>query len=292
MCAFKKTNSRKSGAFALLLLLAVIIAGILDCSEIVIEKSDETWSFVVFGDLRQGFGIYGKLVAYMEQINPQPAFAVCLGDIMRVSSTVPEWKKFVNYSKPIADKFPLYIVRGNHEGNDVFSQQLCRDYMGIGANEPFYYTMAYRNCGFIFLDTEIPLEEGSITNMQLSWLKSQLARLSADTIIANIFIMMHRPLYPQGGHKGENLSNADELHNLFVQNPKIKAVLAGHDHLFNYYEKDGVPYITTGGAGAPLHRGYGGDYYHFCKISFYETEHRINLSTTGIFNETVEKYDL
>jgi 3',5'-cyclic AMP phosphodiesterase CpdA len=264
----------------------------LACSNIVIQESEEDWSFVVFGDLREGFGIYAKLVAYMSRINPEPFFAICVGDIMRISSTEPEWKRFMLYSKPLTDKFPLYIARGNHEGNDPYSESLCRSFMGIKQEDPFYYSTTYRNCALIILDTETPGEEGSIVNTQLTWLKSQLTYFSSDSNCAHIFIAMHRPLYPQGAHAGENLANADELHRLFESHPKIKAVLAGHDHMFNYYTLDGIPYIETGGAGVTLNSGYGGEYHHFVKIAFFESEARIHLSTIGIFNEVIDNYDL
>jgi hypothetical protein len=73
---------------------------------------------------------------------------------------------------------------------------------------------------------------------------------------------------------------------------KIEAVFAGHDHLFNKYIKDNVTYITTGGGGTPLHHGYGGDYYHFLKISFYKDSNRINVKSIGLFNEVLEDFDL
>jgi hypothetical protein len=51
-------------------------------------------------------------------------------------------------------------------------------------------------------------------------------------------------------------------------------------------------YYSGNGAGAPLHHGYGDDYYHFMKVSFYEAEDRINVKTIGMFNEIVEDLDL
>jgi len=103
---------------------------------------------------------------------------------------------------------------------------------------------------------------------------------------------MHRPLFPQGRHIGEDLTNANELHQLFLKHTKIRTVFSGHDHMFNKYVRDGVIYLTTGGGGGLLYRGFGGDYHHFLKVSFFNDTVRINLKTIDIFNEIIEDFDL
>jgi hypothetical protein len=103
---------------------------------------------------------------------------------------------------------------------------------------------------------------------------------------------MHHPLYPQGKYKGINLVNAEEMHELFKEYYKIRAVFASHEHSYSYYKREGVDYFITGGAGAQLYSGYGGDVYHYLKISFYEDKKRVNIKAIGIFNEIVEDFDL
>ncbi len=103
---------------------------------------------------------------------------------------------------------------------------------------------------------------------------------------------MHQLPYPQGKHSGENLTNADELHQLFLEHDKIRAIFAGHDHMFNKYVKDGIIYITTGGGGSPLYPGYGGDYHHFLKVTFSKNSARINVRTVDLSNETIDCFDL
>src|SRR5438132_14107799 len=46
--------------------------------------------------------------------------------------------------------------------------------------------------------------------------------------------------------------NATDLHQLFLQYP-VKAVFAGHEHLFDHRTRDGIDYFVTGGGGAPLY---------------------------------------
>lgn len=54
------------------------------------------------------------------------------------------------------------------------------------------------------------------------------------------------------GKSFKDRGNRDFLHSLFAKN-KVKAVFAGHEHLYNDSSKDGVRYVITGGGGSPLY---------------------------------------
>jgi hypothetical protein len=62
--------------------------------------------------------------------------------------------------------------------------------------------------------------------------------------------------------------------------------------MFNKYYRDGLIYITTGGGGGDLYSGYGGDYHHFLKVSFFIDQERLNIKTIDIFNEIIDEFDL
>ncbi len=255
-----------------------------------IEDPSDQWAFIVFSDVQQGYGIYKQLAGNIAHISPVPSLAVCCGDIMLRAANDAEWLLFKECSKPITDRMPLYLARGNHEGNDeVCEQELSSMWSFPGKN--FYYSFQVRDFAFIILDTEIKGEVNSILGSQLEWLKIQLDSFSVMNGIKYVFLFMHHPLYPQGLHQGSNLSNADEIHELFRQHPKVKAVFAGHDHMFNKFIKDNILYITTGGGGANLYHGYGGDYHHFVKVGYRKNNEKFNLKTIGIFNEIVENFD-
>jgi hypothetical protein len=256
-----------------------------------LQPDGEDLSFIVFSDVQQGYGIFSQLAKVMADIKPAPCAAFCCGDIMLRPANEAEWLNFWRYARPVTEEMPLFIARGNHEGNDPGSELVLRQQAEFPGDN-FYYTHQADDILFIILDTEINGQKSCITGAQFEWLKSTLDSASANAGIGNIFILMHHPLYPQGFHSGSNLQNADELHQLFLQHDKIRAVFAGHDHLFNHYEKDGLHYITTGGGGASLYHGYGGDYHHFVKVSVFNNPFRINIKTIGIFYEIVEDFDL
>lgn len=276
--------------FLLIIFMVVIIPG---CSTLDTDlpEGEEDLSFVVFSDLQQGYGIYNMLASNIGKIEPAPVAAFCLGDIMLRPGNELEWLNFWHYSEPITEKMPVYIARGNHEGNEASDEYALRNYGRISTNK-FYYSIQYEDLLFLILDTEIRGEDGSIRGDQLAWMQKQLDSAAGAPGIENIFIFLHRPLYPQGFHRGSNLLNADTLHEIFLLNNKVSIVFAGHDHLFNCYRKDGMHYITTGGGGGPLYHGYGGDYHHFIKMSIFRETKRINLKSIGIFNEVVEDFDI
>lgn len=277
--------------FYILYFLCMLLVWYIGCSQIEQEESDEDWSFVTFGDVRQGFGVYGKLALFMSGLEPTPKFAICLGDIMGTAGNEVEWVNFWNYSKPVTNVMPMYMVRGNHEGNDPASEKIYKEQTNT-VSDTFYFTFSYDRAFFIILDSFIKDNENKIGTDQFAWLSQQLNSAANDTVIQHVFVMIHHPLYPQGKYQDEPMENAEEVHSLFTQHSKIKCVIVSHEHLYNKYEKDGIVYITSGGGGAPLYHGYGGDFHHFIKVSMYNETGRINIKTIGIFNEVLIDFDL
>lgn len=274
-----------------LLALSLILALLNCCTKIELADGNEDWSFIVFSDVQQGYGVYGQLAQHIGNINPTPRAVICCGDIMLRSANEVEWLNFWHISKPITSKVPIILARGNHEGNDKFSEQMLMQQYSFSQNI-FYFAQEINNTCFVILDTEIKYEEGFIGTDQFLWLEDILENSTQNQSIDHIFIFMHRPMFTQGKYMNSPLSNSDNLHQLFLKYPKIKGVFSGHEHMFHKNRKDGLTYITTGGGGGILYHGYGGDYHHFTKISFFEHDDRINIKTIGLFNEVVEDFDL
>lgn len=261
------------------------------CKKEEAELFDYDRAFVIIGDVRQGYGIYSRHVKHIVDLYPVPEAAFCLGDIMLRPGNEVEWESFWHYSEPIKELMPLYLVRGNHEGNDPAHEEIFAEQSGLDGGV-FYYNLITDDIGWIILDTEIKDEEGSIGPEQFAWLSDQLACLQQDTLIRHIFILMHRPLFSFGEDMGSGLENAEELHLLLTSYPKLRTVFAGHDHIYHRHIREGINYITTCGGGEPLYHGAGGNYYHFVLISFKHAVDSINVKTIDLFNEIIEDYDI
>lgn len=124
-------------------------------------------------------------------------------------------------------------------------------------------------------DTHDPLVGGNIhgyvMDNQLAWLKDRLAAHQADDAIDHVFVTIHTPIFPNGGHlkndmyyHGDNgprpviagrpaaqgiIERRDTLLGLIDGHDKVKAVLAGDEHNYSRLEiGPGMPiYAKDGG---------------------------------------------
>jgi len=160
---------------------------------------------------------------------------------------------------------PLYNSPGNHEIHEGQTctkpaEKLCGPPCSEEVFEQrfgkLYGSFDYAGAHFISLDTDFPEQEDAISGKQLEWLKQDL---ELNKNARAIFIFCHTefqsaPLIdPKKSHAP--IKNAAELQAIFKKYP-VKAVFAGHEHLFwrEPAEKhDGIAYFVAGGAGAPLY---------------------------------------
>jgi hypothetical protein len=254
-------------------------------------KDDAAWSFVVFGDVQRGIAVFSTLSDIIGKIDPAPLAAICVGDMVLRTCNKDEWAEFDKAAEPIREKMPLFLVRGNHEGNDPDLEACLHKYGRINSSR-FYYTQSVKDVFFIILDTYEKGKTNEIGKKQVAWLERKLDSASLEPGIKNIFVFMHHPVYQQGSSKGQTIRNAEELQQLFIDHEKVRAVFAGHNHMFNKYIRDGMTYLISGGAGGKLIRGYGGDFHHFLKVSFYNDTTRINIKVINAFDTIVESFDL
>ena len=110
---------------------------------------------------------------------------------------------------------------------------------------------------------------GYLMDNQIAWLSRSLASLARDATVDHVFITVHTPMFPNGGHVGDSMwyngSNAprpfvggtpvtkgiierrDELLTLIQRHPKVLAVLTGDEHNYNRMRLDeSVPIYPEG----------------------------------------------
>ncbi len=250
----------------------------------------DRFSFVAFGDpmeTPQPTQTLRTIFREIHEMQPRPAFAFSLGDIIQGEPTEPidcrkiaeNLRAFLRIAR--TGGVPVFNALGNHELDDVKdipSARMLQIYERIVG--PDYGSFDYGNSHFIALNTsEVPppgtppppkAAPGQM-GQEFSYLSPrQFARLRAD-LDANrdkthVFIGMHYPLKP--------LIAIDQLYpprtaralvELFAKYPNVSYVLASHEHLyFNPQSPSnltdvppftaGQParYLVSGGAGAPI----------------------------------------
>lgn len=234
----------------------------------------------------------GWVADTMSFINPEPIHALANqspdiivhgGDIVYDTSPMSSWNSQLMLMAPLLRIAAIHFCVGNHEfepltsdqpreENEIFTQ-FDRLFSGQGAaretdpnNHPKrYHTFDYGSVRVICLDSEThlppqddgkddgPRELTSENSEQLKWLDQKLAEAAADTQVQNIVVAFHRPVFSWSkyGKDGAVLDLRNALHQRFLD-AGVSIVLNGHMHAFEYFEVDGIQYITDGGGGALL----------------------------------------
>jgi predicted phosphodiesterase len=203
--------------------------------------------FTVYGDSRDGHDAHRKIVALM--IAQNPAFVLQTGDLVHNGTDAELWKIYDEITGPLRAKCPIYPAAGNH---DAASQlYLAHVPETMAGTHPIYYSFDREGCHFISLavDEFTAYDPGS---KQYHWLIQDLE--AARPTAKHIFVYFHVPPYSIGSH-GSDLNVRQVLCPVF-EKYKVSVVFTGHDH--NYYRtiRNGIPYIVTGGGGAPLYPCY------------------------------------
>jgi 3',5'-cyclic AMP phosphodiesterase CpdA len=211
------------------------------------------FSFVVFGDNRDGDKTFQALIARVNQ-ERGIIFAVNTGDFVSHGRA----NEYAAYQQMISKlKVPIYNVLGNHDGVGG-GWRIFQKLFGA-----LYYSFDYEGSHFVILNNAF---RESFDREQFEWLKNDLAGSKAKFK----FVFMHRPTFdPSEIYKSHIMSGravTEALMKVF-QKYRVDYVFAGHIHGYAKAEKGGVTYIVTGGAGAPLHLppDFGG-YYHYVRV--------------------------
>ena len=252
-------------SWVFLLPSALVYAGsIKDVSQSVkeVQSVEPPFRFAVVGDNRDGEKVYNQLMRAI--VERKPNFLIHLGDMIPYPHE-REWQAFFEISKQI--NFPFFPVVGNHDvGTTKRGVEIYREQFFLPGGKTYY---AFRAGGILFVVLDSEEGKRRIIEEQRSWLEDTLSS-SQETFK---FVFLHAPLFPPKNSlkKGNALDKypreRDDLHRLFVKT-KVKAVFAGDDHRYDRTEKDGIPYLISGGGGAPLAAfEESGGYFHYLWIS-------------------------
>jgi hypothetical protein len=229
--------------------------------------STQPFTFVVLGDNR-GDESGQQPPAFLQVLQAvddlTPAFVLDSGDMIygystEVAEVHDQWQIYRDTVARL--RAPMFHVPGNHDIWDNTSARIYRELWG-----PTHYSFDYGNARFIGLDTETG--NGRLGEEQFQWLSHQLETAGQRIV----FLFFHRPLFPIDGAIGSSLdkypADRDRIHGLFIQHrAAIRGVFAGHEHLYSFHERDGVPYYISGGGGAPLYMAPElGGFHHFLRV--------------------------
>ncbi len=141
---------------------------------------------------------------------------------------------------PGADRNRFFPTLGNHDWAAA-SARAYFDYFSLPGNER-YYDVRWGPVHLFFLDSD-PREPDGITadSRQARWLRARLEASDAPWRL----VILHHPPYSSGLH-----GSTPALQWPFAA-WGVTTVLAGHDHVYERIERDGILYFVNGLGGHP-----------------------------------------
>lgn len=252
------------------------------------QSSHSGWTVIVYGDTR--FTDPSNIVAVNPKVrrwlvqkiaDENPDAVLVSGDLPYTGSDPNDYGVFREETKVWRDRhIHFYPALGNHElkgGEQLGLANWWKAFPDL--NRRRWYSVAYRNAYFIFLDTDAPLGNGS---EQRSWFDQQVAHLPRECQF--VFVVQHHPpiadLPMDPGHTPQTgeIEFAHHLEEQAASLPVRFIVVAGHIHNYERFTEQGVDFLISGGGGAkphPVPRGPKDFFkeslfpnYHYVKFAF------------------------
>jgi 3',5'-cyclic AMP phosphodiesterase CpdA len=190
----------------------------------------------------RGFYPYMNLQKITTEIaSDLPDGLVITGDLARSKGSTGAYDNVKSLLAPLARKRPIYMAVGNHDNRDDFLQAFenPNGSGGVIQDKHIVTTMA-GPVRMIILDTLLYVNTfpGMLGRQQRTWLETYL-RLCDDT--PTILFLHHTPR--------ADLLDTRRLFEIISPIKKVKAVVYGHSHKYEFCESDGILLVNLPASG-------------------------------------------
>jgi predicted phosphodiesterase len=247
-------------------------------------------TFLVYGDSRSRPATHRKIVELM--MSKKVDFVVHTGDFVSSGDRYEQFgPQFFGPLKGLAETVPVYIAKGNHEGNSGNFEKLL-----IGEGEKNSFGFDYGPVHYFCADN---VSRGLKA-------KEQLKLIAADARSSNAqwkFVSYHIPSINFGGH-WSSWGYPDALATL--SKAGVDFVLTGHSHQYERFrpvapapgtDSSYVTYVTCGGGGAPLYdvkpclyHAQAKKIHHFCL--FHIKGNKLTMDTFDINGKIIDHLEI
>ncbi len=205
----------------------------------------------IYGDVRGGHAVHRRLVERM--LDEALDFVVVSGDMVARGSDEADWQKFFALTQEFRAQVPYYPAVGNHDLGLANPDGTDRAERMLGLPPPpakrpaeaYWYSRDVADVHLVFLDSN-----NYDRVEQEAWLEADLAAARKSGVRAIVAITHDGP-FARGYHGGNALARARIVP--ILTRHKVNLLVSGHDHLYQRGEHLGLPYLVSGGGGAPLY---------------------------------------
>lgn len=240
------------------------------------------------GDSRGGYEVLGQLLQAAREDGVD--FILFTGDLTDGGSQY-EYDRWFAAAEPVISELPLISVHGNHEA----MLPTYFDEFAFPGNEK-WFSFNYGPVHFVFL---LSISETYVAE-QRPWLLSDLRGNSSPWTV----VVAHKPAYSADTSHGPTRYVLDHWVDV-LEEYGVDLYFNGHAHDYERtwpikdgrIDEDGVIYVTTGGAGAPLHtsgRGWwtavSASVNHY--IVVYVRPSQLRVTVKGLDGELIDQFTL
>jgi hypothetical protein len=212
-------------------------------------RAGEPLRFAVFGDVRSGHEVHGRIVRAL--VDEAPDFVLSTGDAVYAGHDEGDWQRFFAVAEELLALVPLYPVCGNHDlGASPAGLRTFEDIFALWpgpARRPArgaWYAFDVADLHFVMLDSN---RYGDPE--QLAWLEEDLASVRGKA--RAVFVATHHGPWSRGPHGGH--PEALAWYVPVLEKAQVAALFSGHDHLYQRGRVGNLRYVVSGGGGAPLY---------------------------------------
>lgn len=211
---------------------------------------NRAFSFLVYGDSRSNPAAHAGVVRRMLDVPSD--FLIGTGDLTARGSDMRDWDEFFAVERKLLADRCLFTAIGNHEfigiGRDGRNPFLDYFSTGLDSGERrLYDTFRWSNARFFILSA---MEDW--TGPEREWLARELAKADDEEGLDHRFVVLHIGPWTSGPHGPNRRMHEAGIPELFRKH-RVDLVFSGHDHLYERGEAQGIKYVVSGGAGAPLY---------------------------------------
>jgi len=220
-----------------------------------------TKRFTVVGDLQPTSGLeiwresnHSERRTIVRAIaREKPDFLVMLGDLVFCGSSSSAWADFDRLRAPLeSERIRVLPVLGNHEYWLSRRASLPNFFARFPhLNGRRWHAASYGPLGLVFLDSNFHWLPRAEWRAQLDWYRRVLSDFDASADTRGVLVFLHHPPFTNSRVTSDTLHVQKHMVGPFRQARKTLAMLSGHVHSYERFERGGKAFLVTGGGGGP-----------------------------------------